>query len=75
MSSHKELELLRMVYDEELSEVVKLTKKRFKRAISVGESERLKEAKEYLLSLNLPQELLDIASMLAYEEILEELGF
>lgn len=75
MSSHKELELLRMVYDEELSEVVKLTKKRFKRTISVGESERLKEAKEYLLSLNLPQELLDIASMLAYEEILEELGF
>lgn len=75
MSSHKELELLRVVYDEELSEVVKLTKKRFKRTISVGESERLKEAKEYLLSLNLPQELLDIASMLAYEEILEELGF
>lgn len=75
MSSHKELELLRMVYDEELSEVVKLTKKRFKRTISVGESERLKEAKEYLLSLNLPQGLLDIASMLAYEEILEELGF
>ncbi len=75
MSSHKELELLRMVYDEELSEVVKLTKKRFKRTISVGEGERLKEAKEYLLSLNLPQGLLDIASMLAYEEILEELGF
>lgn len=75
MSSHKELELLRVVYDEELSEVVKLTKKRFKRTISVEESERLKEAKEYLLSLNLPQELLDMASMLAYEEILEELGF